>query len=61
MVSRHLSSPVGLAAMVVRLAATHIRERPRQRIRTPSTIRNRTMLTRTHTRTLPTRCVPRSG
>ncbi|KAI9464974.1 hypothetical protein BJY52DRAFT_749758 [Lactarius psammicola] len=41
-------------------AFQHIRERRRQHIRTPCTIRNHTMPTRTRTRTLPTRCVPRS-
>jgi hypothetical protein len=59
MVSRRLSSPVGLAAMAVRLAVTHIRERRRRHIRIPPIIRNRTMPTRTRTRTLLTRCASR--
>ncbi|KAH9065225.1 hypothetical protein EDB87DRAFT_1574418 [Lactarius vividus] len=55
MVSRRLSSLVGLVAMEARPAATRIRERRRQHIRTPSTIHNRTMPTRTRSRTLPIR------
>ncbi|KAN0129509.1 hypothetical protein V8E53_012691 [Lactarius tabidus] len=51
MVSRRLSSPVGQAAMAVRLAAIHIRERHRRHIRTQPT---RTMPTRNRTRTLLT-------
>ena len=58
-ISRHLSSPVGLAAMVVHPAATHIHKHRLhdhlQHIHTPPTIHNHIMPAHTCTHTLLTR------